>query len=404
TAGLGRLDSWSTDGHKLLNVSYDCGIAICANASAHRAAMSVQAAYLEQGEGGRDPMDWGPDFSRRARGVGVNATLRALGRDGVAGLLVLGILDPDYFLGGRSKLRRDLADKALAERIGEPLRLSVEEAAMAVFAIQNGQTADLVRKIVLDAGQDPRDFTVYAFGGAGPIHCHAYSADLGIGRVVVPLGTTASAFSAFGLASSDVTLTFELSDPTVAPVEPKRVAENFARLEARAHAELARQGVEFERVEVRREIDARYTAQMAEVATPVAAGGFDEEAVARIIDAFEDRYASIFGAGTGYRAAGVQFITYRVFAHGVLPFKPKLTERVPASGSDPRDALKGRRPVCLDARHGYVDTPVYDVARLAPGHVVEGPAVIEAPTTTVVVGQDSVGTVDRLGNVVLSGL
>ncbi|MET7997042.1 pyridoxal-dependent decarboxylase [Amycolatopsis sp. NPDC005232] len=87
TAGLDRLDSWSTDGHKLLNVSYDCGIAICANASAHRAAMSVQAAYLEQGEGGRDPMDWGPDFSRRARGVGVYATLRALGRDGVAGLV-----------------------------------------------------------------------------------------------------------------------------------------------------------------------------------------------------------------------------------------------------------------------------------------------------------------------------
>ncbi|MFF4594297.1 pyridoxal phosphate-dependent decarboxylase family protein [Amycolatopsis sp. NPDC001319] len=87
TAGLGRLDSWSTDGHKLLNVSYDCGIAICANASAHRAAMSVQAAYLEQGEGGRDPMDWGPDFSRRARGVGVYATLRALGRDGVADLV-----------------------------------------------------------------------------------------------------------------------------------------------------------------------------------------------------------------------------------------------------------------------------------------------------------------------------
>ncbi|NMO52887.1 aspartate aminotransferase family protein [Actinoplanes sp. TBRC 11911] len=86
-AGLDRLDSWSTDAHKMLNVAYDCGIAICRNAAAHRAAMSVQAAYLEQDTGARDPLDWGPEFSRRARGVGVYATLRSLGRDGVAELI-----------------------------------------------------------------------------------------------------------------------------------------------------------------------------------------------------------------------------------------------------------------------------------------------------------------------------
>lgn len=82
--GMDRLDSWSTDGHKLLNVAYDCGIAICRHPAAHRAAMSVQASYLEQGAGARDAMDWNPEFSRRARGVGVYATLRSLGRDGVA--------------------------------------------------------------------------------------------------------------------------------------------------------------------------------------------------------------------------------------------------------------------------------------------------------------------------------
>lgn len=86
-AGLDRMDSWSTDGHKLLNVAYDCGVAICRNRAAHRAAMSVQASYLEQGTGARDPMDWNPEFSRRARGVGVYATLRSLGRAGVAALV-----------------------------------------------------------------------------------------------------------------------------------------------------------------------------------------------------------------------------------------------------------------------------------------------------------------------------
>lgn len=85
--GLDRLDSWSTDGHKLLNLAYDSGIAICRHPSAHRAAMSVQASYLEQGTGARDPMDWVPEFSRRARGIGVYATLRSLGREGVADLV-----------------------------------------------------------------------------------------------------------------------------------------------------------------------------------------------------------------------------------------------------------------------------------------------------------------------------
>lgn len=89
TAGVDRLDSWSTDGHKLLNVAYDCGIAICRDPAPHRAAMSVQASYLVQGDGEtREAMDWNPEFSRRARGVGVYATLRSLGRDGVADLAV----------------------------------------------------------------------------------------------------------------------------------------------------------------------------------------------------------------------------------------------------------------------------------------------------------------------------
>ncbi|MFP5218765.1 MAG: pyridoxal phosphate-dependent decarboxylase family protein [Actinomycetes bacterium] len=87
TRGLDRLDSWSTDAHKLLNVAYDCGVAVCRNPAPHRAAMSVQASYLEQGAGARDPMDWNPEFSRRARGVGLYATLRSLGRAGVVGLV-----------------------------------------------------------------------------------------------------------------------------------------------------------------------------------------------------------------------------------------------------------------------------------------------------------------------------
>ena len=85
TAGIDRLDSWSTDGHKLLNVAYDCGVAICRHPAAHRAAMSVRADYLVQADGDvREAMDWTPEFSRRARGLSVYAVLRSLGRTGLA--------------------------------------------------------------------------------------------------------------------------------------------------------------------------------------------------------------------------------------------------------------------------------------------------------------------------------
>ena len=87
----------------------------------------------------------------------------------------------------------------------------MEDAAAAVYAIQNAQTADLVRKVVVNSGQDPRDFVLYSFGGAGPVHAASYAADLGVAEVLVPLGATAAVFSAYGLAASDIVLTAEIS-------------------------------------------------------------------------------------------------------------------------------------------------------------------------------------------------
>lgn len=109
TNDMERLDSWSTDGHKMLNVGYDSGLAMCKHPAAHRAAMSVQAAYLVQADGGaRDPMDWNPDFSRRARGLGVYATLRSLGRTGV-----------DEMIAGMCRLARLFAEKLSASAMVE---------------------------------------------------------------------------------------------------------------------------------------------------------------------------------------------------------------------------------------------------------------------------------------------
>jgi N-methylhydantoinase A len=314
--------------------------------------------------------------------------------------LVLNILNPNYFLGGRKKLDVNLARRALDAHIAEPLGLSTEEAAAAVYEIQNAQTADLVRREVVGAGYDPRDFMIYAFGGAGPVHCAAYGRDIQAQGILVPLGPTSATFSAYGLASSDVVLSAEISDPTPLPADPTLIQKHFDALEADVRRRLDGQGLAYQTVRLTREVDVRYTPQMFEVPTPVSEGPIDDEVVKGIISKFEDRYATLYGKGTGFTEAGVLAITYRVYGIGVLPFKPDLPHASVAQTSVP--PIHHRRRALLDIRAGWQDVDVYNYAVLAAGHVFDGPAIVEAPTTTVVVPQGTTASVDRLGNVVLN--
>ena len=263
---------------------------------------------------------------------------------------MLGILPERGLLGGRKPLSVELARQAIDTQIAKPLGLTVEEAAAAIYTVQNAQTGDLLRKTVVEAGHDPRDFVVYAFGGAGPAHCARYAAEVGATDVVVPLGPVASAFSAFGLASSDIVLAAELSDPTFVPFDPARAERNFAALEQRVRAGLDRQGLRFATVELHREIDMRYSMQLAEVTAPVAAGPLDAAAIEATAAAFEQRYAELYGKDAGFREAGIQAITFRVRGIGVLPFSPELPVVPAADAADPAAAQTGTRPVCLDAR------------------------------------------------------
>lgn len=315
--------------------------------------------------------------------------------------LVLGILTERGLLGGTRALDLRAGRAAIGTHIAEPLGLSVEDAAAAIYAIQNAQTGDLLRKVVVEAGYDPREFVLYAFGGAGPANCAGYAAEFGVEQVLVPLGQVASAFSAYGLAASDIALAAELSDPAAFPMQPVQVEKNFAQLETQVREGLARQGLQFSRVDLFREIDLRYTLQLAELAASVDDAPIDDAQIAAVADRFERRYADMFGAGSGFREAGIQAITYRVRAAGVLPFAPSMPEALPADGSESDTARIGRRPVRLSAG-GYVDTDIYDYALLRSGHRMTGPGIVEVPTTTVVIPSGAVGIVDGLGNLLIT--
>jgi len=170
--GLDRLDSWSTDGHKLLNVAYDCGVAICRHAAAHRAAMSVSASYLEQGTGARDPMDWNPEFSRRARGLSVYAVLRSLGRQGVDELVTQSVRMARAFADGLAAsgraeivnevvsnqvLVRWLAPDGDSARVTDAVMAGVRAEGVAFFSGTTYRGERLMRISVSDWATDEQD-------------------------------------------------------------------------------------------------------------------------------------------------------------------------------------------------------------------------------------------------------
>jgi N-methylhydantoinase A len=312
--------------------------------------------------------------------------------------LVLGIINPDNFLGGRMKLSVELAREALRRHIADPLGMQVDDAAAAVYAIQNAQTADLVRKVVVNSGRDPRDFVVYSFGGAGPVHCANYAADLGASEVIVPLGTVAAVFSAYGLASSDIVLTVERSQPDNFPPKPERVEEAFAKLDEEVKVQLKEQALPFASVVIEREVDMRFTMQLAEVTTPMALGPINADAVTKLGETFEAAYASLYGKDAGFREAGMQIITYRMRARARLPIHPELP-RLERSGS--RAKPRSTRRAFLDVRRGWQDTAVYDYRDLGRDDKLVGPAVVETPTTTVALPEGCTATLDQLGNMVI---
>lgn len=317
--------------------------------------------------------------------------------------LVLGILSPERgLLGGRRPLQLDAARSAIESKVANPLGLTVEQAAAAIYAIQNAQTGDLLRKTVVEAGYDPRDFKVYAFGGAGPAHCAAYADELGATEVVVPLGQVASSFSAYGLATADLMWTAERSEPSFFPGDPARISAIFAELEDEIERKLKHQGIHDVVVETSREVDLRYSMQVDEIPTPVPNGELDNAELATAADNFERLYAQMNGEDTAFTEAGIQVITYRVQGRAQLSRNIGFPAIDAAQEDHPESALRERRPVCLDFRAGYVDTPVYDYRRLLAGHVIPGPAVIEVETTTAVIPQSWSGRIDDLGNLILT--
>jgi len=311
--------------------------------------------------------------------------------------LVLGYLNSDYFLGGRMRLAKTKTLDAIREKIAKPLKMTEVEAAAGIYRIANAHMSDLIRKATVEKGHDPRNFVLFAFGGAAPVHASRYAAELGIRQVVIPL--TASVHGATGLISSDVAYEYGKSDHVVVPVDLQRVNENFAGLLQKAYVDLRAAGFTERDVRVQRSVDMRYRYQVHELNIPFAEGTvpITESDMEALYDLFDESYEKAFGQGSGYKEAGKEILTFRLTATGVLKKPDIKAENI--EKSDGAAALKNQRPVYFEESRDFVQTRVYDFTKMQPGTAFAGPAIIETPVTTIVVNPRDRAEMDAYRNV-----
>lgn len=315
--------------------------------------------------------------------------------------VVLGVLDPDHFLGGSIKLHRELAGQAIAEHIAQPLGMTVLEAAAGIRTVADNQMADLVRTVTVQEGFDPRSFALFAYGGAGPTHAYAYAPEAGIDTIVIPY--TATVHSAFGAVSSDQYRSVQVSDPQRTPPEIRtpsdhidlaRVNAQFDELERRCRAELRDDPA----ISINRLLYFRYRRQVHELPIAVPAGTVTAGEFDALAGEFHRRYERIYGEGTSLPESGIEINTFRVEGRIPSPLSDQSSHSRTAPGQLD-EARIGEREVAFA---GILQlTPVYQGEALPAGAAVEGPALLEYFGTTAVVAPGQRATADADGNVVI---
>jgi N-methylhydantoinase A len=318
--------------------------------------------------------------------------------------VVLGIVNPRNFLGGRVVLDEGAARHALEEHVAAPLGLSTVEAAAGIKRIIDQRMLDLVRTVTIERGYDPREFVLYAYGGAGASHAPAFALDL-VSAVVVP--RTHSVHSALGAVASD--LSFVTSRSTPMATRPgvdgfvdvaEEVRTIFGQLEERSHALLDQERVPPERRRLSRIVQVRYARQTKELPVEWAADEVAEAALMRLLKDFEVVYARRYGHEAVPEQAGFELVTFTVEARGLLA-RPVI-QPAPKAAADAAVARTGRRPAFDPLAGGLVETDIFDGGRLGAGHRLAGPAILEYEDTTVAVCRGQVATVDAYGNVVIT--
>jgi N-methylhydantoinase A len=316
--------------------------------------------------------------------------------------LVLGYIDPNNFLGGKIVLDKDKSVAAVQE-VADQLGLGLYETAAGIAKIAEFKMADIIRKTTVEKGLDPRDFSLFAFGGAGPVHAGIFARELGAQKVLVPLNRVASTWCAFGAATASLLHIHERVEIISSPFDLKIVNSVLAGLYKLASQQMQADGIPASGQRFQFSVDMRHRGQINEVEVPLsdtpskAAMKLTDKDLNNLMEKFYQRYEAIYGKGSSYRDSRLEMVTFRLRAMGA-----SRTVTLPKS-TRPSSAIKeaaktAKRKVYWTDLGKQVVTQVYNGELLVFGNTLTGPAIVETSHTTIVVHPQQKLIVDAYGN------
>jgi len=305
--------------------------------------------------------------------------------------LLLGYLDPNYFLGGTMRLDMAVSEKAMEEKVAQPLGTTLAEAAFGIHDLINETMAAAAKTHIAEKGGNPNIVTICAFGGAGPVHAYGLAKKIGAPRILVP--PLAGVGSALGFFTAPVAFDLTRSHRvTLDDADLKEIESLFQELEKESAAILQQAGKD-EKIIFERTLMMRFVGQGAETDLSIDRKPFDQWEKDQVRGLFDDAYKKLYGRT--YPETPVELVTFKVRAS--LPSREFRIPPIRQTTGQLTDCIKGERRAFSLVRRQFIPFTVYDRSKLFPGAVIQGPAIVEERESTIIVGEDASASVDDYG-------
>ncbi|MDD7185925.1 MAG: hydantoinase/oxoprolinase family protein [Ruminococcus sp.] len=301
-------------------------------------------------------------------------------------------------LGGRMEIKPELAEKAIMEKIGVPLNQTLDESALGIIDVMNNNMIQEIEKESVRRGFDPREFALFACGGAGSLHACSVARELGMKNVIVPLNP--GALCAVGLVNTDLMYDFSKTEMQLSTkVNLDVLDKDFKALEKEAHDKLIEDNMSEDNIIIQRVADCRYEGQGYEMRVPVVGGKVTEDTIEKLKESFHETHKKQFGRS--FRQVAVEIVNIRVIGTGSIEDLNAL--KIEKGNGDISSAVSGQRSVTfrVNGKPEHMMTTIYERAELKAGDVIQGPAIINQMDTTIVIEPDCVGKVNDYGIIVI---
>ena len=294
--------------------------------------------------------------------------------------LVLGYLNPDGLIGGKLPLNYENAFSSIEKNIAKPLGMEVEKAAYGIFTIVNSNMVNGIRRVTVERGYDPRDFVLVAGGGATGAHITALAKEMGIDTVIV--SKLSSGLCAYGQIISDVKYNYMATIPTRLDSikAAEKINKTFKEIESKGIEHLNKDGFEEKKINTYRSLEMRYVGQIHECTVNIDFFEITEETLQNIKEAFHNRHEELYTYSE--KDSPVELVNIESTIYGRID-RPNYSEL--ENKGQINDALKISRNLIFSEKGNSLKTPVYDGNKLSPGNLIDGPAVVEEDTTTLVI-------------------